>query len=139
MELKELEGSHKLSGVSYVNEMLNGGEFTNEYSWNDGAVCVISFILDGITYTAVEDANDGYRSAIGNLFINEFVCSNTFEPIDVICKHKTEYNVNDFSKRYCDILEIYSIKSGKIILTVGTDNTDDYYPSFVSDWNPKNL
>lgn len=29
--------------------------------------------------------------------------------------------------------------NGQIVLTLGTENTDDYYPSFVCDWQPENL
>jgi hypothetical protein len=30
-------------------------------------------------------------------------------------------------------------KDGLVILEVGTDNNDDYYPSFVSSWKPENM
>jgi len=29
--------------------------------------------------------------------------------------------------------------SGELIFRVGTDNVDDYYPSFVCEWNPAGL
>jgi hypothetical protein len=38
-----------------------------------------------------------------------------------------------------DILHLRSAKTGKLILSVGTSNTDDYYPSFVSDFVPETM
>jgi len=38
-----------------------------------------------------------------------------------------------------DILELKDIETGKIVLEVGTDRSDDYYPSFVAYFMPENM
>lgn len=130
MELKDLIGLHTLTGVSTETKALPHYYLDDEMY----DASVISFILDGHTYTAVEDANDGYRSSMESLIVNKFDCSNTFDPINVFGVYKTEgRNYNS-----CDILSLYGM-DGKLILEVGTDNSDDYYPSFVSNFNPENI
>lgn len=130
MELKELAGLHTLTGVTNESKSL-------ERSWNEEQTYdaqTLSFILDGIIYTATEDDNDGYRSCMEHLLVNKFECKNTFNPIQVlgIYKNKSGYYEN------ADILQLYGM-NGKLILEVGTDNSDDYYPSFVSNFNPENI
>ena len=131
MELKELVGLKTLTGVSNSNEPLDNGWGENEtYDAQ-----TFTFILDGITYTASEDNNDGYRSAMGELFVDKFKCKNTFEPVQVLCVHKDKSN---YGYDNADILVLYGM-NGKVILEVGTDNSDDYYPSFVSVFYPENI
>ena len=36
-------------------------------------------------------------------------------------------------------LELLDCKTGKTVLEVGTENTDDYYPCFVANWSPENM
>lgn len=115
MELKEFVGSHVLKGVDY-----EGG--------NNGANA-IRFKLDDTIYIAIEDENDGYRSCLGSVDISFEKMLNTFKGIKVIGR----LNNNE------DMLIFVSKKSGKPILTIGTDYSDDYYPCFVSDWNPSNI
>jgi len=130
MELKELIGLKKLSGVSNENIRL-------DQRWEDDEnfdASSISFILNGTTYTATEDHNDGYRSAMGELSIDKYQCKNIFEPIDVLCIYKSTSG----SYNNCDILQMYGM-NGELLLEVGTDNDDDYYPSFVSYFKPENI
>lgn len=44
----------------------------------------IDFILDGKTYSAIEDPADGYRSALDKILVNVNQCTNVFTPIEVI-------------------------------------------------------
>lgn len=118
--LESLVGPHKLSGVSYV------GQYGKKTEWGEIA-SAIYFTLDGVTYVAIEDPADGYRSMMTAMLISDDAPSNTFDPVDVVA------NLND------DILEFTDIKSGLVVLRVGTDYSADYYPSFVSDWQPGNL
>ncbi len=131
MELKDLIGLRTLSGVSNSNEPLDTG-------WGDNETYdaqTFTFILDGITYTACEDNNDGYRSCMGELFVDKFKCSNVFEPIQVLCIYKEKA---DSGYDTADLLLIYGM-NGKQIIEVGTNNADDYYPSFVSYFQPENI
>lgn len=38
-----------------------------------------------------------------------------------------------------DLLKVYDVENGKLILEVGTANTNDYYPYYVANWNPENM
>jgi hypothetical protein len=130
MELKNLVGLHKLSGVDTAIETVK------LYEWSDSTeeCYVVRFVLDGITYKAVEDPNDGYRSNCGELIVCEEPITNNFPPQEVMAKMKDndEYSVND-------TIQFIDVVTGKIVLEVGTDNTDCYYPYCVMNWKPENL
>ena len=129
MTFSELVGKHELTGVEYGTKLIKNycdEEENREY---------VTFILDGISYTAIEDPEDGYRSCCEDLIVNPcgFI-SNTFDPIEVNCKMRenSEYEIND-------VLEIYDLGTSKLILAIGTMNTDDYYPWFEFEYNPENM
>ena len=130
MELKDLVGKHKLSGVDMLYESIKG-------TWGDNYddCQVIRFILDGVTYSAIEDPEDGYRSSMDEIRIDNGLVSNTFPEQEVICSHfiKGVYSEED------DILEFLSANTGKLILRVGTADVDDWYPSFICEWVPENM
>ena len=89
----------------------------------------IRFILDGITYCATEDPDDGYRSALGDIRSSSIAISNMFPPIRVLARLSKEH----------DILELVDLGSTKVIMEVGTDCSDNYYPSFVAAFHPENM
>lgn len=130
MELKDLVGKHLLSGVDITNQRI-------KESYGDGfedAQC-ISFCLDGVVYTAIEDPDDGYRSSMRDIMQTEFVkLNNTFEPQEVMATHRTE---GEYS--HDDTLVLTDTTTGKVVLEVGTDNSDDYYPCFVASFTPENM
>jgi hypothetical protein len=129
IELKDLVGRHVLSGVE-----MNNVSIKNEYG-NDYEDCqCISFMIDGKTCTAIEDPQDGYRSSMREIKVSLTPLKTHFEPVEVMCEHVTGHE-----EYQSDILEIKDVKSGKVILEVGTDNTDDYYPFFVCRWQPENM
>lgn len=70
-----------------------------------------------------------------DLLINKLECKNTFEPLQVFCIHISKSRSGYDN---ADLLEMY-LMNGALVLTVGTDNSDDYYPSFVTDWQPENI
>jgi len=124
MELKDLVGLKKLDSVDFSTEV--GGYYPDE----ECTVC--RFRLDGVLYAAYEDPEDGYRSCMKELVIvKNNLSKNIFDPIDVMCRYNngTEYYESD-------ILEIVDIVTGKIILEVGTDHYEDYYPLFVARFDP---
>jgi hypothetical protein len=47
-------------------------------------------------------------------------------------KDNEEYSVND-------TIQFIDVVTGKIVLEIGTDNTDDYYLYCVMNCNPENL
>jgi hypothetical protein len=113
MELKDLEGTHTLDAV--------------EFSISGGSQ-IIYFRLDGQVFAVTEDEDDGYRSAMEDIQIVDREMSNTFEPVVVWGKH-----IN----KCADILELIDIITERVVLEVGTDESDDYYPQFVANFRPE--
>ena len=125
MELKDLRGCHYLSGV----ERISFSGIT--CLWEDTVIDGIRFKLDGITYEAIEDPDDGYRSCMDELRVSNAEMRFTFPAIKVFCH--MDSNVND------ELLIVRDFVNGKEVLRVGTDRTDDWYPCFVADWIPENM
>jgi len=127
MELKELVGKHILTGVDFETIQLP------EDAWEPEAQG-INFVLDGKTYTAIEDPEDGYRSCMEKIFVSDKKIKNTFEAVEVVGSMKPEgdYEVNE-------TIQFIDTKNGKLVLEVGTDNIDDYYPYFVANFTPENI
>ena len=129
MELKDLVGLHKLSGVDRIHKSI---EDVWGMDFEDCQVC--RFVLDGETYSVIEDPDDGYRSSMREIKKDSDTVNNIFTPQDVLCIYHESSNAGD-----CDILELRSTKTGKLVLRVGTDNTNDYYPWFANEWIPENM
>lgn len=129
VDMESLVGKHFLTGVDESRQ--------NIEKWSGFEDCqCINFTLDGITYTAIEDPEDGYRSCLDAIIISGIKLSNIFEPIEVLVSYRT------ISREYgngCEILDFFDVKNGERILEIGTDNTKDYYPCFVASWIPENL
>lgn len=129
MELSDLAGEHILDAVDSDNEQVK------TYGEAFESCSVLRFRLDGIVYTAIEDPDDGYRSCLRDIVAGDHPMTNCFEPLRVVGMHRTRsdggYNA--------DILALIDVVTGKIVIEVGTDNSDDYYPSFVGNFNPENM
>lgn len=121
MELKELVGKHKLTAVepdADTEKMENA----------------LLFTMDGKTYRIAEDEDDGYRSHAKEIEVVDRKLSNRFKPCAVVGHHVE--SSSDYSGE-CDILELVDVTTGKIVLAIGTANTDDYYPYYVADFHPE--
>ena len=128
-ELKDLAGKHILDAVDMTVEQFE--EYDGEF--RDANVCI--FRLNGTAYAAVEDESDGYRSSMRSLVVRPKArMKNRFPAITVVGIHR---NKNEYHQD--DILELVDVESGKTVLTVGTRNSDDYYPSFVASFQPENM
>ena len=126
--LNDLVGIHILTGVDERKESIRtyGDQFQD---------CnVINFTLDGKTYTACEDPDDGYRSRMRYLRVSETPTTNTFEGCRVMGKMQDD---SDYEKN--DVLILTDVATGDDVLEVGTSNTDDYYPSFVASFHPERM
>lgn len=123
MKLSELVGEHTLDAVDFSNEDVR--IWKEHYS-----ICqVLRFRLDGVVYMAIEDPEDGYRSCMKDLVVApEAVMKNVFSPVRVIGRC-TEGDVND-------ILNLFDAVTKELVLEVGTEGTDDYYPFFVAAFHP---
>lgn len=115
MELQDLVGTHYLSGVDFGGK----ADYSN----------YIAFTLDGITYIATEDENDGYRSCMEGIEVTTQKISNIFNPVKVLCKMSDER----------DTLEVIDFYNGKLVIEVGTDYSESYYPSFIDYYQPENM
>jgi len=124
-----LVGEHLLDGVDMSSEQVSrwGSSYEN--------ASVIRFRLDGMVYTAVEDPSDGYRSSMDRLYVADDEMRNVFAPVKVLVRQVDHGRYGSAS----DLLEMIDCANGKTILRVGTENCDDYYPSFVADWNPQDM
>lgn len=121
--LEMLVGEHELSGVDF-----SVGE-KGEYDWEPPNTCV--FVLDGEAYTVTEDPSDGYRSSMRSIAKGGSV-SNSFASCRVLCSMKGGGEYGEVN----DVLQMRDITTGKVVLEIGTGNTDDYYPYFVSTFDP---
>ncbi len=128
MELKELTGEHLLDAVDFSNEQVKTwGEQYEDCQ-------VMRFRLDDHVYVAVEDPDDGYRSHMNDLTIAEdATMKNTFAPVRVIGRHREKGSYGDVD----DVLELIDVDTGNVVLEVGTENTNDYYPCFVAAFHPE--
>ena len=131
VELESLVGMHVLSGVDRVTITPE----VEEYKYGDAAV--LNFVLDGKVHSAIEAGNDGYRSMLGEIFVSEGTLKNMFEAIGVLGVMRE--STTELYSQACDILDLYDVANGKIVLSVGTENSDDWYPWFVAEFEPRNL
>ncbi len=131
-ELTDLIGEHMLDAVDFSTEQIK------QYSWDTGTVdaAACRFRLDGVTYVAMEDPSDGYRSSMDDLTVlADARMENVFPAIRVSGRHRIK---GDYSQ-IDDVLELVDMVTGKVVLEVGTTNTDDYYPSYVACFSPENM
>lgn len=131
IEIKSLVGKYILSGVDEFTRKMEGS------FWGNFEDCqCINFALDGKTYTAIEDPDDGYRSSLNKIIESDEKIENVFAPTEVMVSYREK---NEYGEGECEILDFVDIKNGKRVLEIGTDYTDDYYPCFIACWTPENL
>lgn len=132
VDFVDLVGEHYLSGVEF------GTGPRGEY--DESAPNTMTFILDDVAYQATEDPSDGYRSSLATFEVVDggFV-SNRFEPVKVTAELVTKTGDPSYTQHQSDILCLRDAQSGKSVLEVGTDRSDDYYPSYVANFTPENM
>lgn len=123
MELSNLVGNHVLSGIE------RGVKTVNDFWHNECEY--IRFCLDGVTYEAVEDPDDGYRSYLKELEVVKDMPKIKLPDCPVICEMSDEDET--------DILIILDAISKRRVLSIGTDYTEACYPFCVFNYNPENL
>lgn len=127
-DLQDFHGKvMKLEGVDECTESVK------QWEGNFENCSAIRFKLDGVVYVAIEDPNDGYRSYLGELKVDTKEITNAFTGVEVKGVYKEQ------SEEYfqsCDILTLVDTTTNEVVLSVGTDNNDDYYPWFVAQFNP---
>lgn len=128
VKLESLTGKHLLSGAFFdaVHEPQYEGGSSEECQ-------VLRFTLDGQNYEAVEDPEDGYRSALKEIRKSEVAPATMFPAVEVV----GEISDSEYGGEDC-ILQ-FKTSAGKIVMEIGTCDIDDYYPGFVALFRPENL
>jgi hypothetical protein len=145
MDFAEFDGKvFTLDAADYATT-----QYVSPYGYSKGQANSLLFRLDGVVYEAIEDDEDDYRSSLGELRQpGDVPMVNVFTPTHVKCEHITSRGGHDVEseqftwympRRDCDILRFTATGNGKTVLEVGTDNTEDYYPSCVLSFFPQDL
>ncbi len=132
------DGKHLLSGVQEFH--LDENDERNWAWW--GVIDGYAIVVDGKTYLAIEDPDDGYRSYAYITVPENFVVevTNQFEPQIVYVHnfHDTGEEEDGWMTR-----DEYGIRFdnqyGQTVLSVSTDHSDSYYPIGMVEYNPENL
>ena len=126
-QLTNFKGNHILMGVEMGMRKVENYYCEDECNY-------IKFTLDGITYLAIEDPEDGYRSYMKDLEIVDEKCKIKIPNIQVVCKMRED---DIFEEN--DVLEFIDIMNGETILAIGTGNINDYYPYCVFEYYPEKM
>lgn len=123
------DGKHMLSGVDKV--CFEGDDFEPD-------IHAVILKIDDKCYAAYENPDDGYRS-YGSFHETDELPKTTFPPQPVIAEnvHVEEYDDDGWPTIY-DMLILYNEKKD-VILKVGTDHSDTWYPWAIFQWHPENL
>lgn len=114
---EQLHGRHLLCGV--------------DADPSTGGPASFLFALGGKTFAVLEDESDGYRSSLQDILCVASRVRTVFPPVWVwVSSHPDSYR---------DTLLFKVDSTGEVVLEIGTNEADDYYPSFVCDWRPENL
>lgn len=127
IKMEDLVGVHRLAGAERHT-------LASSYSDYD-RTSAITFVLDGIPFTFVEDPIDGYRSMLDRVEVGNYVVNNVFEPImiNIVMEEDEKFIGLCF---YLDEKE--KVEENKIA-EIGTNYFDDYYPCFVDEWRPERI
>jgi hypothetical protein len=128
-------------GKTFVLTAVDPSKNYGKLEYADDASAGIAFTLDGVTYAAVEDPSDGYRSCLAHVAVlpaDESMATQV-SPHNVAGRHVTSRKSYGDNMEICDTVELVDAITGRIVLAFGTDNADDYYPSFVAEWHPEAL
>jgi hypothetical protein len=121
--LEELVGDHVLDFVPIIDL---------RHPFDADATGAL-FGLDGFIYLVFEDPADGYRSNAAPILSFK---GDLWELGDRWPEHITMWVVCSMEGSGDGVLTMREIASGKVVFEVGTDNSDDYYPSYIARWTP---
>ena len=132
------EGLHYLSGVDEV--IIPADLEYDPYAEDKDA---IALIIDDKYYITYTDPSDGYRSygCFYETSFKDYKMLNKFPPQAVIAEYES-WNYDDEEGYYHnegDVLVLKDAVTGNVVLEVGTDHSDTYYPYSIFRWHPENL
>lgn len=89
------------------------------------------FKIGAYVFEAIEDESDGWRSYLGSIEVAK-------DPSDIFFKDQLAIVViEDVETGNSSGYRFVDAHGGHEWLWIGTNNTDDYYPSFVFHYSPK--
>lgn len=99
----------------------------------------VCFKIDEAVYFVFEDANDGYRSMAGPLlgFVGDYWSLGGDKQYDHF--RPPLKLIGTMEGNGGEVLTFRDAERGFIVFRIGTDNSDDYYPWFVAEWNPEGI
>lgn len=122
--------------------MLDGhGEFVGvRGEYQDSSPRVFVLRLDGQLYAFQEDPSDGYRSMLDCVLTIDAAdlppgSTVMFPPRVVEVRLRTAPLATSMYRQEDRVLYGVDEASSLVVFEVGTENADDYYPSFVSRWD----
>jgi len=89
-----------------------------------------------LTFEAVEDENDGYRSMLEEVELRGNTGVFSSAPLCRVTVIDAPSSAGGYSYGAFDGYQLVD-DSGHVWLTLGTDNADDYYPSFTFSYTPR--
>lgn len=118
----------------------------DSWSASSEAAQAFSFCVNGVTYTAFESSSDDYRSSMRALVAREGNwCECQFEPCALAPEFVEYRDYDEKNQRWSprdpeagmsDVLELCVPGSERAALRVGTNRSDEWYPSFVGAHDP---
>lgn len=127
--MSKLTGYGLLSGVDLCE-----GKYMDFWDETYETTNAVRFKLNGVTYKAIENPDDGYRSYCEELVVSEEKIKNAFPP------QKVEVRIYPSIDGSMDeILQFIDFYTRKVVLEVGTDRSCSYYPFCHFKWYPENL
>lgn len=119
-----------------------GGVFDSTYefkNWREESETanVMYVLLNGLVYEFKEDPSDGYRSHCDDAGPVERPKGAKFSlehaPIKLFARYGTLVSRDKYSSREFEGLRLFKSKNDeKCVAEFGTDNADDYYPSYTT-------
>jgi hypothetical protein len=101
----------------------------------DAAAFRMALTLNGETFLFFEDESDGYRSYLGDIVrVHGGRLPNRFTPIEVsvLGEDGTPLAGGAAKGEDTPILRFVAVSTGRVLVELGTDHSDDYYPSCLS-------
>lgn len=118
--------------------LLQGFELTEQNIKRYGSLCkcnVVKFMLDGITYIAIEDPDDGYRSYCEEIKVSSEKPKYSIPDCEVLCAMKPSSDGEDEH----DVLIGIDTHTGLIVFEIGTMYVNDFYPYCHFEYHPENM
>lgn len=102
--------------------------------------------IDDCVVFAFEDPSDGYRSCCNEPLIGKTSSAGyradnvtNLGDVPVLIELWEFCEPNEDRGGQCTGIRVKDTRNGATILLLGTNNIDDYYPSYTCDWQPQNL